>query len=990
MTRIPSTFRKSFLLSGAASGALLLTLSAAPVMAQTTPTAPADAGTPGSAAVQTQSAPADAQANAESGQDIVVTGTIFRRTNTETPSPVSVITAANIEARGLNNTADVIQSISAGNGGSVPQGFANAFASGAQGVSLRGLSTNSTLVLFDGLRPAYFPLADDGQRSFVDLNTIPGSVIDRVETLRDGASSTYGADAVAGVVNVILKKEIQGISGGVEAGASQRGDAGQQRARLTVGYGSLAEKGWNFYVSGEYQHQNSLMANQRGFPFNTKNLSSIQTGGGYTGANGNTNFLAPNASAASSTTAAVVRPATYTPGNIFSGVAIPTSAGGTYQVLQQGGCAAALQPNIAHSNVNGQYCEQDLVNQYTQILPDQTRFGGTAHLTANIGSKAQAYLTGTFYESVIRQQRAPSTVRSNNPVYTYGLVLPATLSNGALNPQNPYAATGQGALLFYSFGDIPVTLKNTSKTYRVAGGIDGKLGADDAWGYTLHGTYMRTDLTQDRTGFINVAGLTNAINTGSYNFANPQANSDAVRAQIAPNQQSRAHSETAEIQGIVTRSLFTLPGGALNVGVGGEFRYENIYDPNPNPGAQFININSFSAVGHRYVTSGFFEVNAPVLQQLEVNVSGRYDHYSTGFNRFSPKVGAKFTPIRQLAIRGTYSEGFRAPSIPETSGNVIGFVNYTPPAATQAAHGGNSYVGQYSLGLNSVGNPNLKPETSRSFTGGVVFQPVRWLSLTVDYYNIHKKDLIFNPADSTYANSYLNGGTLPAGITITPNPVDPAFPGLTPTPAFVNAAYINGQSLQTSGIDGQISGSVPLGHGIKFTSALEGTLILEYKVNTGVNGVYDYLGTLGPYNTTSASGTPRWRANWQNTLEAGPFALTATTYFTSGYKGYAADYNGVGSCAAAATPASTYLYNGDVSRTTGPALQCTVKHFLSVDLNGTVKVNDKFSFYMVVQNAFDAKAPFDPNTYGGNNYNPAWAASGIIGRAFKAGANFKF
>ncbi len=987
MTRIPSTLRKPSLLSGAATSALLLSLTAAPAMAQTTPTAPADAATPGSAAVQTQAAPADAQANADSGQDIVVTGTIFRRTNTETPSPVSVITAANIEARGLNNTADVIQSISAGNGGSVPQGFGNAFASGAQGVSLRGLSTNSTLVLFDGLRPAYYPLADDGQRSFVDLNTIPGAIIDRVETLRDGASSTYGADAVGGVVNVILKKEIRGISGNVEAGASERGDAGQQRARLTVGYGSLADQGFNVYVSGEYQHQNALFANQREFPYNTKNLSSIQTGGGYTGANGNTNFFAPNTAASSSTTAAVVRPATYTAGNIFSGVPI---VGGTYQVLQQGGCAGAVETNIAHSNVNGQYCEQDLINRYTQILPDQTRFGGTAHLTANIGANAQAYLVGTFYESIIFQQRTPSSLRSNNPAYTFGLVLPATLSNGALNPQNPYAASGQGALIFYRFGDIASTLKNTSKTYRIAGGIDGKFGTDGGWGYTLHGTYMRTDLTQDRTGNINIAGLTQAINTGAYNFVDPTQNTAAVRALISPNQQSKAHSETAEVQGVLTHSFFELPGGPLNVGVGGEFRYENIYDPTPNPGSQFLDINAFSAIGHRYVTSGFFEVNAPVLKQLEVNVSGRYDHYSTGFGRFSPKIGAKFTPIRQLAIRGTYSEGFRAPSIPETSGNVIGFVNYTPPKATQDAHGGNSYVGTYSLGLNSVGNPNLKPETSRSFTAGAVFQPVRWLSLTVDYYNIHKKDLIFNPADSTYANTYLNGGTLPAGITVTPNPVDPAFPGLRPTPAFINAAYINGQSLQTSGIDGQISASVPLGGGIKLTSALEGTLILEYKVNTGVNGVYDYLGTLGPYNTTSASGTPRWRANWQNTLEAGAYSLTATTYFTSGYKGYAADYNGVGSCGPNDTPASTYLYNGDVSRVAGNALQCTVKHFLSVDLNGTVKVNDKFSFYMVVQNLFDAKAPFDPNTYGGNNYNPAWAASGIIGRAFKAGANFKF
>ena len=90
-------------------------------------------------------------------------------------------------------------------------------------------------------------------------------------------------------------------------------------------------------------------------------------------------------------------------------------------------------------------------------------------------------------------------------------------------------------------------------------------------------------------------------------------------------------------------------------------------------------------------------------------------------------------------------------------------MTYTPPAATQVAHANNSYVQPYGLGLNSVGNADLRPETSRSFTGGAVFQPVRWLSLTVDYYNIRKKNLIFNPADSTFANDYLNGVALPAG-----------------------------------------------------------------------------------------------------------------------------------------------------------------------------------------------------------------------------------
>ena len=959
-------------------------------------TQPAFAQETASNAAKPQDAtPAPSQPAPDNGQDamandIVVTGTLFRRTDTETPSPVTSLSAQTLEQRGLTTIADAINTISAGNGGSVPQGFMNAFASGAQGVSLRGLTVNSSLILFDGLRPAYYPLADDGQRSFADLNTIPSAIVDRVEVLRDGASSTYGADAVGGVVNVIMKKEITGIQGRLEGGVSQRGDGGGQRVQLTAGYGKLSEQGWNIYISGEYQHQDSIRARDRGFPLNTNNLSSIDAGNGFTGANGDVDFLPPSVSSASSTTVAVVRPANQiTPGNILSGVAI---AGGQYQILGRTDCGTGL---TTRTNSAGRYCEEDQVNKYALLTPDQTRFGGTARLTVNVGSNAQAYLAGTFYESIIFQKRPPSSLRSNNPVFTYGLVLPSHLSNGSLNPQDPYAAAGQAAMIFYSFGDIPSALKNTSQTYRIAGGIDGKFGDGGGWSYSLNGSYMRTNLTQDRTGNINLAGLTKAINDGTYNFINPSSNSQAIRDQISPEQQSKAHSETGEIQGVVTHDLFQLPGGPLSLGVGGEFRYENIFDPTPNPGNQFLTINAFTAIGHRYISSAFYEVQAPVLNTLELNASGRYDHYSIGFDHFSPKFGFKFKPIKQLAIRGTYSEGFRAPSVPETSGNVVGFVNYTPNSTVSAAHGNNAYVLPYALGLNSVGNPNLKPETSRSFTFGTVFQPVHSISLTIDYYNIRKKNVIYSPADSTFATTYLgNGvtaGALPPGITVTLNPADPDHPNLLATPLFVNAAYQNGQSLKTSGIDAQLQATFHLGPNVKWTTNLEGTEVLEYKQINADGSIYDYLGTLGSYNVTSASGTPRWRATWQNTLEVGPWAVSLTGYYTSGYRGWAADYAGVGSCGAGATPESSVKYNADgTARTLGPALQCTVKHFLSFDLNTSVKVGDRFTFYANVANLFDAKAPFDPNTYGGNNYNPAWAASGAIGRYFKAGATFKF
>jgi iron complex outermembrane receptor protein len=992
---IKITTQRAFLQSGSALQALALLgagaafFVASPAMAQDTaqPTSPPEA---------TTSAEAQTVDETQTGEDIVVTGSLFRRTDTETPSPVTVLTSENLENRGFTTITDAIQSLTAGNGGNIPQGFGGAFAAGSTAVSLRGLSTNSTLTLFDGLRAANYPLADDGQRSFVDLNTIQESIVERIEVLRDGASSTYGADAIAGVVNVILKKEIQGVSGRVEAGVTEQGDFGNQRMSIAAGYGDLATQGFNVYIAGEYQRNDGLFARDRGFPYNTQDLTSITLPGGFTGRNGNVFFTPPTSASSQGTTVAIVRPTTLTdPDNILTGTA---GATGLFQVLGQGGCEG--NGLISHTNSAGTYCEQNLIADYAQLLPEQTRFGGTLHATVDINPDTQAYFAATFYQNRVEVSGTPQSIRSTNPVDTRGISLPVFLSDGTLNPQNPYAAGGQEALLYYRFGDIPTSQKITSRTYRIAAGVDGSFGS--GFGYSVAATYMRTDLEQLRRGFLYVPALIDAVNNGTYNFINPSLNSQVVRDTIAPDFTRNNDSELWQVQAIVTKDLFELPGGPLQLGVGGQLRYEGVYAPTAVPNLDYITVNPFEAVGSRNVQAAFFELNAPILEELEINASGRYDHYSTGFGRFSPKVGVKFQPIPQVAIRGTYSQGFRAPSIPETSGAVIGFTNYTPltdgdpaNAAILAAYGNNSYITTtYGLGNNSTGNPDVKPERSRAFTGGIVVQPTSWLSLTVDYYNIRKEDLILsaagNPAD--IANEYLRSGDIPDGVTLTLNPADPAHPGLRPTVYSVNFLYSNGNVLETSGLDFQVQATLDLNENVKFTSILEATNIFEYNVDDGTgSGVQEYVGTLAPYAVTSASGTPKWRASWQNTLEAGPFSLTGTANFVDSYYGYADDNSGPGStCEDAIETSVIYLPDASGIDETGPALQCKVDRFISLDLVGRFNVNDNFTFYVNVINALNERAPFDPNTYGGNNYNPAFHTQGVIGRMFRAGATVKF
>jgi iron complex outermembrane receptor protein len=206
--------------------------------------------------------PAQEATSADAGngnpEEIVVTGTIFRRTNTETPSPVTVLSSETLANRGITNVADAVRSISADSSGSIPNAFTGGFGAGAQAPSLRGLTVNSTLTLVDGLRVVNYPLSDDGQRSFVDLNTMPRVSIERVEVLKDGASSTYGADAIGGVVNIIQRKNFNGYELTAEGGTSQHGGGDQFRASALAGWGDYSANGVNFYVGAEYESNQKI------------------------------------------------------------------------------------------------------------------------------------------------------------------------------------------------------------------------------------------------------------------------------------------------------------------------------------------------------------------------------------------------------------------------------------------------------------------------------------------------------------------------------------------------------------------------------------------------------------------------------------------------------------------------------------------------------------------------------------------------------------
>jgi iron complex outermembrane receptor protein len=1013
VTKLFQTAPRARLLATAAPFALLL--AGSPAFAQSAPAAPAQL-------------PAEPAASDDAGKDIVVTGTLFRRTDTETPSPVTVLTADALDKRGISTVAEAVQRLSANNAGALPNNFtaAGAFAAGASAVSLRGLTTSSTLVLFDGLRAAYYPLADDGTRNFVDLNTIPDAIIDRIDVLKDGASSTYGADAVAGVVNIITKKSFNGFSGRVEAGISQRGDAGHQRVSGTWGFGDLDEKGFNFYVSGEYERQNPLYSADRGYPYNTADFSKLcgptgavtqcRTNGIQNGVNADGTFTQ------GTTNVPIVREYI---GN--------TTAVGRFQLLNpalgcQGLNAITLTPAqsgvVANAAAALTNCQQDLRNQYNMIAPATSKFGASARFTAKLGENATFYVMGNYYQNrttttgltqAIRNVTTPglsgvsaSTASIALPVYICARNGAAattinnvpttpgcTAANGTLNPQNPFAANGDVARiqtrLNYGVGN-----EYYNQAYRIAAGLQGTFG--DSWNYSVDATAMKEDLRVTYKGYIFVQHLLDVVADGTYNFMNQNLNSQAVRDYVTPTLVNRSTSDVQQVQANLAHSFFDLPGGPLQIAVGAAYRRESVNAPSANPDAngpinRYFTINGFGSAGKRTVQSAFFEIQAPILNQVEIQGAGRYDHYSSGQSNFSPKIGIKFKPIPQIALRGTFSKGFRIPSFAESGASpTTGFITVNTPCSFQVAHGSvlkpdgtcttvGTYATGYSLGLTTVGTPGLKPEKSTNFTAGIIINPVSWLTLTADYYNIHKKDLItgadYNPAIA----AYYAGQPIPAGLTITQDVPDVSFPAAQPRIAFISYGFENANSQQTSGLDLTLDARIPLGHGIKWNTNVDATYIFYYAQRLKSGALQRYDGTLGNYQITSASGTPKWHGSWQNTVDFnGKGSVTLTTYYTSGYGEEAEDAGGVrGVCGTAPT----------VAYRDGTPVVCRVKSFINNDLNAQINVGSKFTFYMNVGNLLDVKPPYDPTTYGGSNYNPAWASAGILGRTFTFGAKVR-
>jgi iron complex outermembrane receptor protein len=952
-------------------------------------------------------APASGSADVEA---VIVTGSLLSRSSSEIASPVTIMTVESLQKAGISTATEAIRQVSADGAGTISTGFQSGFSAGGSAVSLRNLGVSSTLVLVDGLRSANFPISDDGHNAYVDLNSIPFGLIERVDVLKDGASSTYGADAIGGVVNMILKKRFVGVQGSLQGGASYKGDAEHSRADITVGFGDYAASGWNVFVNAEWQRDGRVSNNSRGFPYNTRDLSSI---GGIDNntADSSLTTATPNAVVARVSQSDLNNPRA-------GGIGAPLSP--IYQSLNLN-CANGTY-TVTTGGSQGTGCKWNLEDQYFQLSPLQERYSFSGRLSFRVNDNIEAYATGSYSSDFVSIKNAPRSIRQNQPfgaspalsTVNPGVVLPvyicsagincATSADRRLNPNNPFAAAfandpaNGAARLYYQFGDVEAGSDRTNEVIRGTAGLNGSY-EEYNWRVDLVGA--RDNLLIDQFGWANNAALMNAINTGSYNFVNPNLNTAAVRNAVLPKITTPSHSTLLSIDTSVSRTLMELPGGPMEVAVGFQARREELENNNQNARLDTNGLTTSSAFGRRTVLAGYFEIGAPVTEQINFNLSGRYDDYSEGFGAFSPKVAVTYEPIDMVQLRGTYSKGFRAPTFAESGprSQFAGFSTFTSPASFQLAHGGlttagntNGYAQAYSIGAGSAGNPDLEPEKSRAFTLGAVAKPTEWLTLTVDYYNVKKSNLIVSgPLGGAARTAYFSQTNVTAACAAVAavgpgyscnliDAVDPLFPTALPRILIINTPFVNANYQLDTGLDLSASARWNLGD-VAISSKVDFTKVLKSELHTDA-GVQKYPGTLGPYNLSSGNGTPKYRGNWQTSAEYGKFSVSATAYYVGKIKMVSTDQGNL------STDCSANLYSAV------PAIAekfCYAKRFISVNANVGYDINDNLRVYADVGNLFNAHAPTAPASYASSpNFLNAFHMAGLIGRTYKVGVGFKY
>jgi iron complex outermembrane receptor protein len=831
--------------------------------------------------------------SADPMQRVEVTGSRIRQVDLETAQPIQVITQEQLQRTGLVTVGDILNNLPAAgtpvfSKGATLQSFRE---QGGQYVNLRNLGANRLLVLVDGKRWTATVLG------YTDLSTIPAALIERIEVLKDGASAIYGSDAIAGVVNIILKKTMQGGLASAYAGRNQGGDGRKKDYMLSYGAGD--EKA-NLMLGLTYTEEGAVWAKDRA-------ITATQFGPGH-----------PSAGLGTSPWGRIRQV-----GAGGAPVGFNQILNHTGSTLGDGTGANARDPANYHNYAGA---DADTFNSTSQMMYTEPTRLASVFTRGSIALPYDLRLTGTAMVADRDSSRQAagfplfSAAQSTFPVYID--------KDSYYNPYgNQVAGAGNGQDLFFyrRTTELPRVIGNDNRTVHVDARLEGGLRVlDKAWTWDLG--YNHSLIAGDvvASGHLNLPNLKRALGPSFMNAAgvvqcgtaaSPIPLADCVPFDIlgGPSAstaaalnyvQSTGHatygstinSATADITG----DLFTLPAGAVGVAAGLERRTVSGYD---RPGqleqaGLSTDLAGNPTVGSYTVREAYLEFNVPLLkslpfaQLLSVDLASRHSDYSNFGNTTNSKAGVMWKPVRDLLARGTWAQGFRAPTVGDTFGggqqaydsyldpcdSQYGEAARTPAVAARCAAagvpagfrqvnqagtpvpaGGAQTPSPFNAG---AGNAALEPETATTKTFGLVYSP-GWLdgaSIALDYFDIHVENRITAITAAYEINQCYVSGVQAFCDKIQRDPATGMI-------ASLSRGNANLGELRTRGFDLAFAYRFPRTRLGQFGLRSESTYVDRYAIKSTATAAWiDYAGEYG-YNRVKSNLTLDWnQGKWSATF----------------------------------------------------------------------------------------------------------------------------
>jgi iron complex outermembrane receptor protein len=977
------------------SSSVAMVALAAPALAQQTP----DITSPNSAS--------------EADKAIIVTGSRIKQDPAKSALPLEIITSADIERNGLSSPEQLTMFLTS-NGSGADNLASNAdVTTGAQrgtnglsAANLRGQGSASTLVLLNGRRVAAHGLSG----SAVDVNQIPFAAIERVEILKDGASAIYGTDAVGGVINYITKKNYTGIGAQGFVDATEAGGGNIYRLSGIVGYGDLDDQGFNIMGAVSYRWAKMLRGEQRDFVNgNQPNRGlSIDTRGTpiatvfNIGAN---SFQTPLGTLLTGLTLTAPNGANAASGGI-NVLDLPGGAGcGSFD----GGMAYDEQLWNNPSAVFACAWDTGRAAVIQQPIDTLTYYG---RATVKVGaSEIYAEVTGSDAKSAKSFSNAQLSANTTNLPWAYPLnSLTQATYNQIFNairgafPANAAALDARygrpisGRWRCVACG--PREYETDTETFRIALGIDGPLPME-GWDYRVGGSIARSESSSVLgTGFYyrgtlnngatdplapiapgaTTAGIVGVINAGLINpfsLTQTDAGLAALRAVSAEGTTLFGGKyEVKQVDASVSGPLFSMPAGDVQIAAGIDYRRET-YSFNGSPAAvagqpviflaAFDNVNALTPK-NRDVKAAYAEVNVPLFESFEVTGAFRIDDY-TGFGTTTnPKISAKFQPLDWLMFRGSYNTSFRVPAFNQVfngitespySGSDLADPVRCPGGVPTSAFGSGQPCAQIRPNIWTGGTLDLKPETAKQASLGVVVRPAPGWSASIDWWMINVEDtlqiltlrqLIDNAA--LFPDRFIRD----AGGNITT----------------IDQRWVNAGARRTQGLEFSLRGAIDISSGSKLDIGMDGSMLLKKKEKLTPTaaygpsqiGVFTFAGDLGL----------KWKHNAWVTFSTEDFAATLTQMFRNGYTNQ--KLPGIAA--------------GTVVR---PDFNARVSNYVTYNLAVTYKgLAPNLTVTAGVKNIFDTDPPFaisyDGNTGAGSSWEPRVADP--RGRAYTLSIETKF